>query len=70
MTKNITAKGGPLDGKTFTVPDGMKTFTHHAAPGGHYKVNTKTASWQDDAEMFKKVADEVAAAFDGSAPVE
>lgn len=50
----ITAKGGPIDGKSFTVPEGMKTFTHHAAPGGHYKVNTKTATWQQDDDLLAK----------------
>lgn len=48
MAKKITVKNGPINGKTFIVPDTQTTLTHHAAPGGHYKVNTKTATWQAD----------------------
>ena len=46
MSHKVTAKNGPLDGKTFLVNENATTFTHHAAPGGTYKVNTKTATWQ------------------------
>ena len=46
MAKTIRAKGGPLDGKSFDVHETAETFTHHAAPGGTYKVNAKTATWQ------------------------
>ena len=47
-TRRIKANGGPVDGKTFDVPETSATFTHHAAPGGHYKVNAKTATWVAD----------------------
>lgn len=42
MTHNVTCKGGPLHGKTYTVPDGMVRFL---ASGGAYKVAAKTAAW-------------------------
>ena len=48
MARKITAKGGPLNGKTFTVHDTADTFTHHAAPGGHYKITEKQATWTPD----------------------
>lgn len=50
MSKKIATKGGPLEGKTFLVHDRQKTFTHHAAPAGHYKVNEKTATWKPDTD--------------------
>lgn len=46
MTKRVTLKGGPLDGKRALVPNTNDSFTHHAATNGHYKVNEKTATWQ------------------------
>lgn len=42
MTHNITAKGGPLHGKSFTVPDGTTSFP---AEGGVYRVTAKQATW-------------------------
>ena len=56
MTRNVTAKGGPLHGKTYTVPDGMTSFP---AKGGTYRVTAKQATWQpkdDDAEYGDALA--------------
>lgn len=46
MTRDVTAKGGPLDGKTVTVHETQETFTHHADTSGSYKVNEKSVTWQ------------------------
>lgn len=43
MTRKITAKGGPLHGKSYTVPDNMAQFP---AEGGTYRVTAKQATWQ------------------------
>lgn len=51
MTIKVTAKGGPLDGKTYVVHETAKQLDPHpAVTGGHYKVNEKTATWQPDAK--------------------
>lgn len=51
MTNQITAKGGPLDGKQFLVHETAERLDPHpGVTGGHYKVNPKTATWQPDAK--------------------
>ena len=58
MSKRITAKGGPLDGRTFDVPDTATELDHHvtADARGAYKVNAKTATWQPDGKVDTKPA--------------
>lgn len=49
MSKKITAKGGPLDGKTYLVPENLTRIDVPADQGaGHYKINEKTATWKAD----------------------
>jgi hypothetical protein len=52
MARQITAKGGPLDGKEFLVHETAERLDEHpGVKGGHYKVNDKTATWQPDAKL-------------------
>lgn len=49
MSKKITAKGGPLNGKTYLVPENLTRIDVPAEQGaGHYKVNGKSATWKAD----------------------
>lgn len=53
MTKKITVKGGPLDGRTYLIPERLTRIDVPAEQGaGHYKVNTKTATWQEDTDVL------------------
>lgn len=46
--KLITAKGGPLDGKQYTIPNTMTTLNPAGIKGGTYKVTGDTAKWTPD----------------------
>lgn len=51
MARQITAKGGPLDGKEFLVHETAERLDEHpSVTGGHYKVNDKSATWQPDSK--------------------
>lgn len=49
--RKVTLKGGPLDGKTYLVPETQETLTHHAAPGA-YKLTAARGTWK--AERTKR----------------
>jgi hypothetical protein len=42
----LTLVGGPLDGKTYRVPESATAFVHHAAHGGWYDLDGR---WNADA---------------------
>lgn len=44
--RKVTLNGGPLDGRTFLVPESADVFVHHAAHGGWYDVD---GTWNPDA---------------------
>ena len=46
--KHITCKGGPLDGKHYTVPEHATQLTGMVTEGGKYRVKGKTATWTPD----------------------
>lgn len=47
MPRTITAKGGPLHGKSYTVPDNMSSFpSPRAADKGSYRLTEKQAIWE------------------------
>lgn len=47
MPRKITAKGGPLHGKSYTVPDNVSSFAPPpGSPAGSYRVTEKQAIWE------------------------
>lgn len=64
--RKVTAKGGPLDGKSFLIHQNEHALTHHANTGGSYKVDGLTALWDaktsdTDAQAQPTATDEVPA---------
>lgn len=51
--RKVTMNGGPLDGRTFRVPESATAFVHHAAHGGWYDVD---GTWNPDV-VVELVAD-------------
>lgn len=47
--RKITAKGGPLDGKTYEVPDDADRIDVPDSDG-HYRATAKQASWVPDTQ--------------------
>lgn len=43
MSRRITLKDGPLDGKTYDVPEDLE---HIDATGGRYRLTKTTAKWE------------------------
>ncbi|SJM55007.1 hypothetical protein [Agrococcus casei] len=49
MPRKITAKGGPLHGKKFTVPENMTSFEPPVGyVAGKYRVTEKQAVWEPE----------------------
>ncbi|UGS26338.1 hypothetical protein K8F61_17180 [Microbacterium resistens] len=49
MSRTVTAKGGPLHGKSYTIPDGTDSFpAFMGGVPGTYRVTAKQAHWQPD----------------------
>ncbi|MGO3844449.1 hypothetical protein [Agrococcus casei] len=47
MPRKITAKGGPLHGKKFTVPENMTSFDPPVGyVAGTYRVTERQAIWE------------------------
>lgn len=45
--RTITAEGGPLDGKTYEIPDTLDQFDGPDPAAGHYTVAEDGATWVD-----------------------
>lgn len=41
--RTVNLKGGPLDGKTYLVPDAHETIDHE---DGHYRLTAKQGTWK------------------------
>lgn len=54
MTHTVTAKGGPLHGKRYTIPTGVDTFP---ATGGTYRVGPKQATWHPTSDPDADLGD-------------